>query len=52
MTIEQIRKTDFYQKNLSMPEPQLELNVQIDEEVLVNLAQSSGVQSDYIKQQI
>jgi hypothetical protein len=43
MTIEDIRKSEFYIKNVTTPEPQLELNVNIDEEVLVNLAQSSGV---------
>jgi len=26
MTIEEIRKSDFYAKNVTMPEPQLELN--------------------------
>lgn len=50
MTIEDIRKSEFYIKNVTTPEPQLELNVNIDEEVLVNLAQSSGVQTDYIRQ--
>ena len=38
MTINDIRKSDFYLKNVTSPEPQFELNVSIDEDVVAKLS--------------
>ena len=38
MSIEQIRKSEFYIKNVCAPEPQLEFNISIDEEVIIKLS--------------
>ena len=52
LTIQEIRLSEFYTKNATSAEPQLELKLQIDENVLKQLSQQTGVQADYIKQQI
>ena len=49
LTIEQIRKSEFYLKNVKNAEPQIQLNFDIDEDVLDQLIQSTTIEPEYIK---
>ena len=46
MTLSDIRNSEFYRKNVRNAEPQIQLGINIDEEILAILAANTGVQCD------